>query len=79
MGKFLLPISIFLLSSFVAYSNANILTDIYHRLKDYKTDYTVEEIIRLFLKGTKLTYDHLLNQDEDIPISDDVTFWCMNK
>lgn len=56
----------------------NFFTRLLNPLINYNTDYTVEEILRLFLRGIGLTADKLLRIDENIPLDQDVTFWCTN-
>ncbi|XP_063698095.1 endothelial lipase-like [Culicoides brevitarsis] len=64
---------------FVVATNGGVIKDLYNRLKNYKTDYSVDEIIRLLLRGTKLTVKHLCGEVDDTPIEEDVTFWAINR
>lgn len=68
----------FLLSVVDSNPQSNFFTRLLNPLINYETDYTVEEILRLFLRGIGLTTDKLLRVDENVPIEEDVTFWCTN-
>uniref|UniRef100_A0A336LRM9 CSON012861 protein n=1 Tax=Culicoides sonorensis TaxID=179676 RepID=A0A336LRM9_CULSO len=42
-------------------------------------DYSIPELLNMFISGAGYTRDRLFQQAENIPIEDDVTFWCLNR
>lgn len=46
----------------------------------YDTDYTSDEMLRLLMQGTKLTYGKILNGNDTYgPLDKEITFWCINR
>lgn len=42
-------------------------------------DYSLEDLINIFLRGAGLTADMLFYGESKVPIEQDVTFWCINR
>lgn len=42
-------------------------------------DYSIPELLNNFITGAGYSRDRLFQQVENIPIEDDVTFWCLNR
>lgn len=42
-------------------------------------EYSIPELLNMFISGVGYSGDRLFEQAENIPIEDDVTFWCLNR
>lgn len=74
----LLTIVFFGLVSFMAEAQ-QLFPQILSRVFGGNTDYSIPELLNMFIAGVGYSRDRLFQQPENIPIEDDVTFWCLNR
>lgn len=56
------------------------LLQLFSNVVNYRTDFSIDEVLKTFIRGSQLTVDLLLKGDlKDIAVDDDVTFWCRHR